>query len=307
MFDKIKEFVKNIGMYSLEAMNQKRQVDFRKEDDILTIVTDVDLHNSQAFSTFLEKNFPNLNYAIIDEETIGNMKGKLFEKIAQTDYQFIFDPIDGTLNYSSGLPFYGVLLSVFKKGKPLYGFIYAPALDEFVYTDGKQVFREHFGKTQILGKYPKNTSRVVQAHCWEVNLKPNHMKEKFVVQDYFSAAIYSLYLSLGQLRAVLSTAKLWDIAPLLAIGKIYGFGIYDYDTGKEIRISPEYISGQGKIKNMMFMGFREEMDEVKNLFSGILTPKDLHQVSEHPVQISVKKPSPLETLRKQNAKVKRLT
>ncbi|MBQ8677428.1 MAG: hypothetical protein IJ529_03030 [Alphaproteobacteria bacterium] len=271
MFYKIKEFIKEIGKYSFEAMQQKHQIDFKEDNQaMLSIVTDVDLHNSQAFKEFAEKNFSDLNYMIIDEESIDNLGEDLFKKIESTEYQFVFDPIDGTLNYSSGLPFYGILLAVFKKGKPLYGFICAPALDELVYTDGKQVFREHLGKTAVLNEFPKNISRVVQAHVWEVKLKPNHIKGKFIVQDYFSAAIYSLYLSLGQLRAVLATAKLWDIAPLMIICKIYGMGIYDYDTNEEITISPKHISNKGKIKNMMIMGFKDDISEVKDIFSEIV-------------------------------------
>lgn len=271
MFDKLKEFVKEIGKYSYAAMLQKRQIDYKEDNQaILSIVTDVDLHNSMAFREFIERNFSDLNYVIIDEESIDDLGGSLFEKIENTEYQFILDPIDGTLNYSSGLPFYGILLSVFKNGIPLYGFICAPALDELIYTDGKQVFREHFGKTELLDKFPKKVSRVVQAHVWEVKLKPDHIKGKFIVQDYFSAAIYSLYLSLGQLRAVLATAKLWDIAPLMTICKIYGMGIYDYDTKEEITISPKHISSKGKIKNMMIMGFKDEIDEIKDVFSEII-------------------------------------
>ena len=258
VFYKIKEFVKEIGKYSFDAMQQKHKVNYKEDNDaILSIVTDVDLHNSKAFEQFAKENFADLNYVIIDEESIDDLDGSLFQQIANTEYQFILDPIDGTLNYSSGLPFYGILLSVFKNGEPLYGFICAPALDELVYTDGKQVYREHFGKTEILNKFPKGVSRVVQAHMWEVKLKPN-------------AAIYSLYLSLGQLRAVLATAKLWDIAPLMLICKIYGMGIYDYDTKEEITISPKYISEKGKIKNMMIMGFKDEIDEIKNIFSEIV-------------------------------------
>ena len=271
MFYKMREFIKEIGKYSFEAMQQKHKVNYKEDNDaILSIVTDVDLHNSKAFEQFAKENFADLNYVIIDEESIDDLDGSLFQQIANTEYQFILDPIDGTLNYSSGLPFYGILLSVFKNGEPLYGFICAPALDELVYTDGKQVYREHFGKTEILNKFPKGVSRVVQAHMWEVKLKPNHINGRFIAQDYFSAAIYSLYLSLGQLRAVLATAKLWDIAPLMLICKIYGMGIYDYDTKEEITISPKYISEKGKIKNMMIMGFKDEIDEIKNIFSEIV-------------------------------------
>lgn len=291
MFNKMKEFIREIGKYSFNKMAQRHQTSFKQSNDILSIVTEVDMHNSNEFDTFLKKNFSNLNYVVIDEEKFKNLEGKLFEEIEKTEYQFIFDPIDGTLNYDSGLPLYGILLSVFKNGKPLYGFIYAPALDEFVYTDGQKVFREHFGKVEIVDNFPRNISRVVQAHSWETKLKPDHIKGKFIVQDYFSASIYSLYLALGQLRGVVSTAKLWDIAPLMTISKILGFSVCDYGTGEDITISPKYISDQGKIKNMMIMGSKDEIEEIRGLFAyveneGLDTPADLKNravanLSEH--------------------------
>lgn len=271
MFDLLKNFVLQIGKYSYEKINQTHQIHFKQENDaLLSIVTEVDMQNSLAFKDFANKHFSLLNYVIIDEESIDTLEGKLFEKFNNTEYQFILDPIDGTLNYSSGLPFYGILLAVFKKGKPLYGFIYAPALDEFVYTDGIHVFREHLGQTQIIQTPLKRFSRIIQAHLWQVKLKPNHIKGNLIVEDYFSAAICFLYLSLGQFKAVLSTSKLWDIAPFMAISKILGMGLFDYDTGKQIEITPQYFSDTGKLKNMTVMGFQDELDEVRNVFEEVM-------------------------------------
>ena len=45
----------------------------------------------------------------------------------------------------------------------------------------------------------------------------------------------------------------------MTTGKIYGPDIYDYDTKKEIQITPEYITDKGKIKNMMFVGLKDEI------------------------------------------------
>lgn len=271
MLEKFKSFVKEAGQYSLSALNQKHQIEYKEGNDaVLSIVTDVDLHNSALFREFAEKNFADLQYVIIDEESINDHGDKLFEHVKNSEYQFILDPIDGTLNYSSGLPFYGLLAAVFKNGKPLYGFIYAPALDELVYSDGQKVYREHFGKTEEVVPLFKSKSRVVQAHVWEVLLKPDHIHGKYIVQDYFAAAIYSLYLSLGQLKAVLATAKIWDIAPLMVIGKALGFGLYNYDDKHQITFSEQDITPKGKIKGMMIMGFADELDEVKNLFADII-------------------------------------
>ena len=268
MFEKMKAFVKEIGKYSFEALEKQHEIYFKEDHDaVLSIVTEVDLHNSLAFEKFAAENVADLNYVLIDEESIDRLDGYLFEKIEGSEYQFVLDPIDGTLNYSAGLPFYGVLLAVFKNKQPLYGFIYTPALNDFVYTNGKQVFREHDGKTEVLNNIPRNFSRIVQAHAWEVSLKPEHIKGKFIVEDYFSAAVYSLYLCMGKLRAAVAAAKIWDIAPLLAIGKVCGIGLYDYHTKEEMTLSPKFVSDRGKVKHMMIMSHKDDFDDVKDIFS----------------------------------------
>lgn len=270
MFDLLKAFIQQIGKYSFEKINQTHQIDFKENHDaLLSIVTEVDLYNSQAFKDFVHEHFSDLNHIIIDEESIDTLDGKLLEKIAASEYQFILDPVDGTLNYSSGLPFYGVLLAVFKKGQPLYGFIYAPALDEFLYTDGVQVFREHFGQKQIIKTPLSRISRVILAHLWQVKLKPNHTKGKFIVEDYFSAAICFLYLSLGQVKAVVAAPKLWDIAPFMAISKVLGMGLYDYHSGAPINLTPRYFSNTGKLKNITIMGFQDELSDVRDVFEHV--------------------------------------
>ena len=52
----------------------------------------------------------------------------------------------------------------------------------------------------------------------------------------------------------------------MIICKIYGMGIYDYNTKEEILLSPKYITGKGKIKNMMIMGFEDEISEIQDIF-----------------------------------------
>ena len=270
MFYKMKEFIKEIGKYSLEAANNKHQISFKEpKENLHSIVTEVDLHNSVAFKKFAEENFSDLNYMIIDEESIDSLEGKLFEKVANTEYQFIFDPIDGTINYSSGSSLYGILLAVFKNGRPLYGFVYAPALDEFVYTDGEQIFREHFGKTEVVQKIAESKSYIIHTH-YLLKTKPCKAGAKFILHSYFSAAIYTLYQALGQLKGSFIMEKIWDVAPLMAIAKAAGFGIYDYDTKEEMTFTQKFFSDYGKIKTMKIVGLKDEFEDIKSISEGIV-------------------------------------
>lgn len=59
-----------------------------------------------------------------------------------SDYLWIVDPLDGTNNYSQGLPVFCVSIGLTYKGESLLGVVYAPYLDE-MYTAirGKGAFR----------------------------------------------------------------------------------------------------------------------------------------------------------------------
>jgi myo-inositol-1(or 4)-monophosphatase len=50
-----------------------------------------------------------------------------------TEYEWIVDPLDGTVNYAHGLPVFSVSIAVQRAGRTVAGVVYAPALGE-LYT-----------------------------------------------------------------------------------------------------------------------------------------------------------------------------
>ena len=267
MLDKFINFVKQAGQYSLEVRNNNHNINFKDKDaSISSMVTEVDIRNSSAFKEFIEQNFSDLNYIIIEEESMSDMQDDLFAKVAQSEYQFIFDPIDGTINYSVGLPFYGILAAVFKNGKPLYGIVYAPVLDELVYTDGKEIFYEHNGQKQTVSPFSQSKSCVIQGNIRSIKLNPAHFNKRFLIEDYFAAAICYLYLPLGNLKAVIGGGKIWDVAPMMAFAKVLGMKFLDYYTAEEVtELSPRFFKNDGDIKTLNIICFPEEYEEIKSV------------------------------------------
>ncbi|OXS74745.1 inositol monophosphatase family protein [Domibacillus enclensis] len=49
---------------------------------------------------------------------------------SNSDYEWVIDPIDGTINYSIGVPQYGVSIALTYKGEPVVGVIDLPGLHE---------------------------------------------------------------------------------------------------------------------------------------------------------------------------------
>jgi len=58
-----------------------------------------------------------------------------------SDYLWIIDPLEGTLNYAHKLPLWAVNIGLWKNGKPIVGVVYAPKLNElYTANSGKGAF-----------------------------------------------------------------------------------------------------------------------------------------------------------------------
>jgi histidinol-phosphatase len=83
-----------------------------------SFVTEVDLAVERQLREELSRQFP--GHDILGEE---------LERIDRgSDFQWIIDPIDGTLSFTRGIPLFGIIVGLFHLGKPLLGVIDHPAL-----------------------------------------------------------------------------------------------------------------------------------------------------------------------------------
>lgn len=276
MIEKLKNFIIKAGLYSLEQQGKKHLLSFKSGDEATKgLVTEVDMTISHMFKDFVDANFADLSYMIIDEESIASFSGDIFEKSAHTDYQFVIDPIDGTMNYAADIPMYGITIGVLKHGKPWLGLLYAPVTGELLYTDGRKVFFEYQNELKIIEPNQKSTSRVVLGHAWRVKLKPNHFDGKLIMHDYFSAVIYCLYVALGRVRGAFIQANLWDVAGGWAICKLLGMGFYDYETGCEMdAFKKEFFREKCQVRNMNILCYRQDFDLLKDLTAGLIGKQD---------------------------------
>ncbi len=103
-------------------------ISFEKEKNAKDPVTNVDLEAQQYYLAQIKKEFPQDGF-------LGEESGSLNDTISGCEYTWIVDPVDGTINYSAGIPLYcssiGVARSV-KGGKAesVAGAVYDPVLKE---------------------------------------------------------------------------------------------------------------------------------------------------------------------------------
>lgn len=95
----------------------------RFKTSIHDIVTDADEAAETAITAMLRARFPGA--AVIGEEATA-ANPALLDRLAEAELAFIVDPIDGTKNFSAGLPLFGVIIGVAHRGEVIAGFILDP-------------------------------------------------------------------------------------------------------------------------------------------------------------------------------------
>ncbi len=95
----------------------------RFKTSIHDIVTDADEAAETAITAMLRARFPGAT-VVGEEATAANPA--LLDRLAEAELAFIVDPIDGTKNFSAGLPLFGVIIGVAHRGEVIAGFILDP-------------------------------------------------------------------------------------------------------------------------------------------------------------------------------------
>ena len=71
--------------------------------------------------------------AFPDHTVLGEEDPEIVDTDAMPEYQWVVDPIDGTVNFSHGMPFWCCSIAVREKGKTVAGAVYGPDVNE-LYT-----------------------------------------------------------------------------------------------------------------------------------------------------------------------------
>lgn len=109
-------------------------VDFKSEKDV---VTEADHRSEEAILEIIGRAFP-------DDAFLAEESGESGEA---TDRLWVVDPLDGTVNYANGIPFFAVSIGLCIAGQPTLGVVLDPTRDELftavagggAYLNGRRV------------------------------------------------------------------------------------------------------------------------------------------------------------------------
>ncbi|MDR0967548.1 MAG: hypothetical protein LBL75_01810 [Rickettsiales bacterium] len=264
------DFMKSAGRIALKNYHGKHTQNYKSEK-ITDIVTETDLAISDLFARFVKEHFSNLDYIIIDEENIKKLGDKPIDAALKHEWQFVLDPIDGTLTYSLQIPMFGISVGILRNGKPYAGIIYAPVLGEIVYSDGKNAFwiTNAFKKSEKIMQLKKQPvdprALILAAHNRAIYINVRNLSKNDTISGFYSAVVHLLYMATGRGRAYYFNAYVWDMAGSWAALNCMGINFMDYDTGKIIDFSSTSFKEGARVRNLQIVCRPDDFEYMKKI------------------------------------------
>lgn len=177
----------------------------------LDLVTQADLDSEQFLRNALTKRFSHIGF--YSEETAKDTEDELKKELV-----WVVDPLDGTLQFSRGLPFYGVSVGLMHEGIGVAGFLYFPVL--------KELYHAQKGSGAFLGKkpihierraFPKKTfgtlSYVELSDQQQIALHTKLVEEKLITLRVGVSIFHLAHTAAGQYDFYVAfNHALWDFA-----------------------------------------------------------------------------------------------
>lgn len=229
------------GAFLREHFFSFKQVDEALQHDIKLRL---DKESQELISDYLLSVFP--DSAILGEE--GN------DGLAQSDYCWIVDPIDGTVNYFYGIPIFCVSIALQHKGKLVMGCVYDPMQQE--------CFSAIAGQVPTLNDQPiavSSRSRMAEAVVFighgthdgsgEAGIRrfAHISRQVRKIRILGSAALTLCYIAAGRFDAyVEGRICLWDFAAARVILEAAG-GVVEFTPQAEDAVRGSILAWNGLI------------------------------------------------------------
>ena len=129
MDNNILNIAKNLAVKSgqllLKRTGDIKDIIYKTQRDF---ITDVDKASEDLIIRGIQQHYP--EHSILAEESgLHSLKH---------DYQWIIDPLDGTLNFAHGFPMFAVSITVHYQNKPFLGVVFDPTHNELFWAQAQQ-------------------------------------------------------------------------------------------------------------------------------------------------------------------------
>jgi len=201
------EAVRTAGQYALDNYGRRAEVAVEQEDDVKLLL---DMECQERIFELIRSRFP--NHELLGEEGSSASTG--------SSYRWIVDPIDGTINFSHGLPIWCSSVAVQRDGETLAGAVYAPMIDRCYYASAETAAycnderiavstTEHLEDAMVLSGFPKRMKHDDESRALFDQMLGSAQRTRI----YGAAALDLCFVANGGADAYVERGiYIWDIA-----------------------------------------------------------------------------------------------
>jgi myo-inositol-1(or 4)-monophosphatase len=230
--------------------NFEGNYEISSKDTLNNLVTAVDKKSEQAIINVIRETYP--DHFILSEET-----GEL---PTPSEYKWIIDPIDGTVNYAHRIPICAVSIAVEKNGELILGTVYNPFSGEFFF--GQKGFGASLNDRKITVSTQESLDRALLVtgfpYVWEeVSNNPVEVFERFVkrglpVRRLGSAALDLCWVACGRFDGFWEhNLQAWDAAAGFLIVNEAGGCVTDFKGQPYSPYQKQLLATNGRIHGQM--------------------------------------------------------
>ena len=214
------------------------------------MVTEADHASEKAIIDVIKLAYP--GHFILSEET--------GEIVTDSEYKWIIDPIDGTVNFANGIPICCVSIGLEKAGQMLLGAVYNPLMNEMFFAEKGQGAFLNDKKISVSSKTEVIKSCLVTGFPYTYLDMPNgplEVFERFIrkgipVRRLGSAAIDLCWVAAGRFDGFYEHhLQAWDAAAGFLIVEEAGGKVTDYKGDYYSPYQPHLLATNGKIHEEM--------------------------------------------------------
>ncbi|MEO8109988.1 MAG: inositol monophosphatase family protein [Ginsengibacter sp.] len=216
------------------------------KEGINNLVTEADHAADKAILQVIQGEFP--LHGIVSEESA--------EKVSDSEYKWIIDPIDGTVNFANGIPICCVSIGLEHNGKMLMGAVYNPIMNEFFFAERGKGATLNDKKISVSDKKDVLTSCLVTGFPYTYLEQPNGpiqvfarlIKKGIPVRRLGSAATDLCWVAAGRFDGFYEhQLNAWDSAAGFLIVEEAGGKVTDLNGGPYSPYQPGIIATNGGI------------------------------------------------------------
>jgi len=233
----LKDITYQAGEILQSGFGKQHQVEFKGEIDL---VTEIDHRSEEFILSEISKRFP--GHAVLSEESAG--------RAGSAEHLWYVDPLDGTLNYSHGLPIFCVSIAYAHKGQLALAAIYDPISEEMFAAERGKAAQLNGRSIKVSSVTDLKSSLLVTGFPYDAWTNPINNFAEFQrfsmrsqgVRRLGSAALDLCYVAAGRLDGFWEIRlNAWDVAAGGLIAQEAGALVTDVHGGPDFISKPQSV------------------------------------------------------------------